>query len=101
MQIHQYSVGRETNFAQSCKDGIFVITTAVLPHWTSIEIFRKFLLTSPIVSGLLHDPICRTTKCALEPYTPKLSTQRGENESLQPVKNISKSWSLLGWLICV
>jgi len=38
-QIYQHSVGRATNSAQSSKDGIVTITAAVLPRWTSIEIF--------------------------------------------------------------
>ena len=39
MQTHQHSVGRATNSAQSCDDGIVAITAAALLCWTSIEIF--------------------------------------------------------------
>ena len=39
MQAHQHSVGRATNSAQSCDNGIVAITVAALPRWTSIEFF--------------------------------------------------------------
>ena len=81
----QHSVGRAKNSAQSCEDGIVAITAAVLPRCTSIEIFcikNWQALLSPVCSTT-REPICRTTKRALEPPVPKVSTQRGEKWKLE------------------
>jgi len=39
MQTQQHSMGRATNSAQYCDDGIVAITAAALPRWTFIYLF--------------------------------------------------------------
>ena len=79
MQIHQQSVGRAINSAQSCDDGIVALTLAALPLWTSIAIFwikNWHALLSPVCSTT-REPIRRTNERAQVPHT-----QTGENWKL-------------------
>ena len=78
--IYHHTVGRETNSAQFCDNGMVAITDAALPRCTSIAIFwikNWRALLSPVCS-MTREPIRCTNERALNPQVPRVSTQREE-----------------------
>jgi len=78
--INHHIVGRETNSAQSCDDGMVAITDAALPCCISIAIF--WIKSWRAVCSMTLEPIRRTNERALDPQVPRVSTQWGEKWKL-------------------